>query len=215
MNHRSDLFAFTVAVTLFSVASSAFAGKGTELKPMLAKPGKATFELKAASAGKLDKPWAVAKGDWQIAEGGIVGKEKASDQHAAVLTLGEPNRDSIIRFSFKLDGATGFNLSFNHAKGHLFRIGVSDTGLALNLDKDKKDPASKVVSLGKAEGKFERGKWYTMQVEIKGTKVFVQTDNGIKLDVSHAALDVDKTGYRFVMRKESLLLSDVKVWQVE
>jgi len=32
--------------------------------------------------------------------------------HAAVLALNQPNRNSAIRFSFKLDGASAFNLSY-------------------------------------------------------------------------------------------------------
>ena len=53
-----------------------------------------------------------------------------------------------------------------------------------------------------------------MQVEVKGAKVAVQTDNGVKIKGSNPALDVDKTGYRFVMKGESLSLDDVKVWNV-
>ena len=54
-----------------------------------------------------------------------------------------------------------------------------------------------------------------MQVEIKGAKVMVQADNGAKMEFSNPAIDTEKTGYRFVSRKESVLLSDVKVWNVD
>jgi hypothetical protein len=190
-----------------------FAGKGTELKPILATPAKSTAEESFAGT-TLAKTWNVAKGDWQVSNGTLVGKEKKEDNHAAVLALGVPNHDSIIRFSFKLDGASALSLSYNHAKGHLFRINVSPTGVAVATDKDKKDEASKAVPIGKADAKFEPGQWYTMQVEVKGQKVAVQTDNGVKIEGSNPALDVDKTGYRFVTRGESLVLADVKAWEV-
>ena len=121
----------------------------------------------------------------------------------------------MIRFSFKRDGVTGFNLSFNHAKGHLFRILINDDGLAINKDKDKNDLASKPQLLGRAEGKFPDGQWHTIQVEIVGDRVAVQADNGAKLEVKNAALEVEKTGYRFVMRGSTLLLDDVNVWEVQ
>jgi hypothetical protein len=35
----------------------------------------------------------------------------------------------------------------------------------------------------------------------------------VKLDASNPGIDVDKTGYRFVMRGASLLLDDVKAWE--
>lgn len=210
MNHRP------LSILTILVFSSTFclAEKNVDLKPSHARAGKPLLDEPFAGAA-LGKAWTVNKGDWQVRDGAVVGKEKASDQHAAVLTLGQPNRDSILRFSFKLDGAKGFNVSWNHAKGHLFRIGIAEDGLTLTKDKDKKDPASKVVSLGKAAGKFEAGQWHTLLVEIVGTKVFVRADNGTKLEGGHAELDVDKTGYRFVTRGESVRIADVKIWPVE
>ena len=95
------------------------------------------------------------------------------------------------------------------------RVGIAEDGLTLSKDKDKKDPASKAVQLGKASGKFETGKWHTLQLETKGGKVLVQADNGAKVEGSHAELDVDKTGYRFVLKGESVRITDVKVWLAE
>ena len=65
-----------------------------------------------------------------------------------------------------------------------------------------------------AEAKFETGQWYTMQVEVKSQKVAVQTDNGVKIEGTNPSLDVDKTEYRFVANGESLVLADVKAWEV-
>lgn len=210
MNH---ILLPTLALLTVS-ASLCLAEKNADLKPLHARAGKLLVD-ETFAAPALGKAWTANKGDWQVRDGALVGKEKASDEHAAVLTLGQPNRDSILRFSFRLDGAKGFNVSWNHAKGHLFRIGIAEDGLTLNKDKDKKDPASKAVALGKAAGKFEAGKWHTVLVEIQGAKVFVRADNGAKLEGSHPELDVDKTGYRFVTRGESVRIADVKVWQVE
>lgn len=207
----------TIVIALLSFLLSGtvvYAEKGTDLQPTLASPGSVTLD-ESFSGAELGKNWVANKGAWQIKDGALVGREKKEDMHAAVLTLQQPNRNSIIRFSFQLDGATGFNLSFNHAKDHLFRVAVSDTGLTLTKDADKKDPDSKPKALAKASGKFDSGQWHTLLVEIEGDKVSVQSDNGAKLDVREPTLDVEKTGYRFVMRGESLLLDDIKVWNVE
>jgi hypothetical protein len=202
---------------LFSLAlsvTSSHAGKATDLKPILAQPGAVLVE-EGFDAPQLGKRWAANKGDWQPKDGTLFGKEKKSDAHPAVLTLGQTNRNSLIRFSFRLDAAKSFNLSYNHAKGHLFRVVVTPTGLTVNKDKDKKNPASKGAVLGKADAKFEPGQWYTMLVEVQGDKVSVQTDNGVKLQAGHPELDVDKPGYRFVTAGESLVLDDVKVWRAQ
>ncbi|MEN9573371.1 MAG: hypothetical protein RL514_1226 [Verrucomicrobiota bacterium] len=206
---------FLAALTVFATSTSlCLAEQAADLKPLLNQPGKLVVDEKFAG-GALPSSWGGVQGDWQVRDGAVVGKEKASDEHPAVLFLNQPHRDAIVRFSFKLDGAKSFNLSLNHPKGHLFRVTVAEDGLSLSKDKDKKDPKSKVVQLGKASGKFEAGKWHTLLLETKGGKVSVQADNGAKVEGSHPELEVDKTGYRFVMRGESLRLSDVKVWQAE
>ena len=200
------------ALALTLPATLCLAGKGADLQTTLAKPGKLLVEDNFAGSA-LSKVWTTPKGDWQPQNGTLVGKEKASDNHPAVLLLGQPNRHSILRFSFKLDGAKAFAVSLNHAKGHLFRIQVEQDGLVLLKDKDKKNPASKSGELARAPGKFAPGEWHTMLVEIKGDKVAVQTDNGVKMTGGHPELDVEKTGYRFVTRGEALSLGDLKVWE--
>lgn len=205
---------FLLATALLLTASSAYAERNAPLKPVLAQPGKVVFEDSFAAAA-LGKPWSVAKGEWTTKDGVLTGKEKASDKHAAVLMLAKPNKDSIIQFSFKLDGAKGFDLSFNSSRGHLFRVTAGTDGIALNKDKDKKDKDSKADMLGKAGLKIEPGKWITMLVEVKGDKVSVQTDNGAKIQGGATGLAVEKTGYRFVARGESVSIADLKVWEAK
>jgi hypothetical protein len=216
------VIAVTIALVFGFVATAARAEKDADLKLLISKVNKSAavaekFESpKMPKEGtKLPKNWVANKGEFQYRDGSLAGWEKKEDKHAAVLTLQKPFKNSVIRFSFKRDGVTGFNLSFNHAKGHLFRILINDDGLAINKDKDKNDPASKPQLLGRTEGKFPDGQWQTIQVEIVGDRVAVQADNGAKLEVKNPALDVEKTGYRFVMRGSTLLLDDVNVWEVQ
>jgi 3-keto-disaccharide hydrolase len=208
---QRQLIAVSFACGLLGSAGMCLADKDATLTPALAQPGKLMVE-DSFDGPALAKKWKVNKGTWEIADGVVVASEKASDNHAAVLTLAQPNHDSVIRFSFRLDGAKGLHLSFNHAKGHLFRVIVTEKAVTITTDKDKNDPASKAVKLASAPTAFEQGKWYTMLVELKGNSVQVQTDAGLKLKGSDPSLDVDKTGYRFVMRGATLKLDDVKVW---
>lgn len=191
----------------------AHAEKNAALKPVLAKPGKVMAEDAFASA-EPGKTWSVAKGDWSVKDGALAGAFKESDHHPAVLMLGVPNRNSIIQFAFRFEGGKGFALSYNSAKGHLFRISVNGEGLTVMKDRDKKDKKSKTLSLAEAAGKIAPGEWHTMLVEVKGTKVSVQTDTGLTATVENSELDVDKTGYRFVTAG-SVTLDEVKVWQAE
>jgi|SRR5712691_8256108 len=213
MTHTKMKIETLCAISLAFIAAVGYSATGVELKPVLTTPGKLVFG-DDFSSGSLAKPWTVAKGDWQVKDGVVSGKEKQEDKHNAVLALAQPNRNSVIQVSFRLDGAKMFHLSYNHAKGHLFRVIVVPGGLSINKDKDAKDPNSKGAVLARSDTKFEPGKWYTLMVEVQGGSVNVQTDNGVKLAASDRELDRDKINYRFVTAGESLSLSGVKIWQV-
>lgn len=202
-----------ICIFLLTVSSSVcLADKNTDISPTVAKPGKVMLS-DSFDGETLGNKWAAAKGEWKIKDGAIVAKELKSDEHAAVLTCKVKNRDSIVRFSFKLDGSTkGFNFSLNHAKGHLFRVIVAPTGLTVRTDKDKKDKTIKSELIAQAKAKFEQDKWYTLQVEMVGDRVVAITDNGLKVSGQHPRLDTDKPNYRFVMRGETLSIDDLKIW---
>ena len=208
MHHLTRILLATVVLSSF-----AFGEKSTAIAPVLAKPGTSTVD-ESFSGSELGKQWTIAKGTWEVKGGTLVGSEKKEDNHPAVLMLGQKNHDSIIRFSFKLDGTDGLSLSFNHAAGHLFRVNIAKDGVTILKDADKKNPAIKQQQLGKAEAKFEQGRWYTMLVEVQGAKVSVQTDNGVKFSGENEALNVDKIGYRFVVKGATLTLADVKAWEL-
>ena len=207
---RSISLAFTVSVCSLSTA---LAEKNVAIETKIASLGSAVVE--DSFDAPLAKTAVAAKGQWKVVDGVLLGKELAADKHAAVLNYQKKNRNSVVRFSFKLDGKTkGFNFSLNHAGGHLFRVVVAPTKMTLNLDKDKKDPESKAQVLATAKGEFEQGKWHTMQIEMLGDRVVAQTDGGLIVEGSHAKLDTDKPNYRFVMRGDSLAIDDLHVWDV-
>jgi hypothetical protein len=193
----------------FPVALSR-AEKTAALKPVLMKPEKVALE-EAFSGDKLPANWLAVKGTWQVSDGVLTGQEKKEDMHAAVLNCAVPNRDSAIQFSFKLEGADALHLSLNHANGHLFRVIVTPTGVTINKDKDKKNPASKPEALARAKAEFAPGTWHTMLVEIQGEQVSVQTDGGLSLKASHASLATDKPNYRFIVQGASVQLDDVRI----
>lgn len=202
----------SLVIFLLGTASALHAAKDADLAPVLAKPGKL---LKADSFADtaLNADWGVAKGEWLVKDGILIAKEKPEDKHAGVCALSLPNRNSIIRFSYRLTGAKALTLSFNHAKGHLFRVSLGAESITLSKDKDKSDASAKPLQLAKVEAPKNGAEWTTIQVEMLGKKVAVTTDSGLKLEGEDAALDVDKTGYRFVISGESAELDGVKIWE--
>ena len=205
---------FVAAVLMCLVPSPSFAGKNASIEPKLTKIGSPV--VNESFDGKLGNEFRGVKGEWKIIDGVLVAREIAADKHAAVMNFQKKNRNSVVRFSFKLDDeTTGFHFSLNHKGGHLFRAIIAANKLTISLDKNKKDPKSKAVALASAKGSFAQGKWYTMQVEMVGDRVLVQTDNGISAEAKHEKLNTDKPNYRFVMRSKTLVLDDLYVWEVK
>lgn len=205
-----------VTICLLVISSSVcLADKNTDISPTMAKPGKVLLNDNFDKA-ELGNVWAAAKGEWKVKDGTIVAKELKSDKHAAVLTCKLKNHDSIVRFSFKLDGSTkGFNFSLNHAKGHLFRVVIAPTGMTVRTDKDKKDTSIKSELIAQAKASFEQGKWYTLQVEMVGDRVVAIADNGLKVSGRHPRLDTGKPNYRFVMKGDTLSIDDLTIWSAD
>ncbi len=207
---RTALLSATVVTLL---APTAFAEKNATMNLLLGKSSSPTvienFDNEVPQIAKA------AKGKWEVVDGILTGKELASDKHAAVLSYNKQNHNSVVRFSFKVDGDTkGFNFSLNHKGGHLCRVVVAPTKMTINLDKDKKDPQSKAKILATAKGDFSGSEWHTMQVEFVGDTIAAQVDNGAVAKASHEKLDTNKPGYRWVMRGDSLSIDDLHIWEL-
>jgi hypothetical protein len=184
---------------LFTVLILTFASTLRATDPAL----KADFTSDALPEG-----WKGLKGDWKVVDGALVGSELASDKHAAVFSIHDPHLNSTLKMKVRLDGAKGFHLSYNHAKGHLFRLAITASLAALTMDKDKKDPASKVESLSKKPVSLEPGEWVEISCAVEGTKVRV-TVGDVVLEGTHPNLAKEKTGYRFVVQGQSVAFDDV------
>lgn len=187
--------------TKFALAASLFLA----LHPLAAADpaSKADF-----STVTLPESWKGLKGDWKVVDGALRGAELESDKHAAVFTIPDPHRDSTISFRFRLDGAKGFHLSYNHAKGHLFRVAVAGDTVTLTMDKDKKVPDSKAELLGKETLTLKPGEWVAMTCSVTGDTVKV-TCGPVVLSGTHPDLAKEKTGYRFVVQGASVGFDDV------
>ena len=167
------------------------------------------------SGDTLGKDWTGVKGRWEVKSGAIVGAELEADHHAGVLNLQKPNHNLVLQFDFVLQGAKGFSLSFNHSKGHLWRVTINEAGAQLRKDLDKKDPNSKTILMGDAKTALEKGKKHTLTAEVVGEKIAVRIGDSISLEGSHAEFDTDKPNIRFVVQGESVVIDNVTVWEAQ
>ncbi|MDF1656556.1 MAG: hypothetical protein P1U58_03020 [Verrucomicrobiales bacterium] len=185
-------------ITIFIVAFSAFVFSVQGEEP----------KVEDFSSGQIPQAWKGMKGAWAISDGAMSGKELAADNHGAVFMIPDPHTDSSFSCRFQVNGAKGFGLSYNHEKGHLFRVRINAAGVQLSLDKDKKDPTSKPISFGKVDVEIEPGEWYDLTCTVKGDTVTVECA-GEELSGTHEKLKMGKTGYRFTVAGESVLVDDI------
>jgi hypothetical protein len=160
------------------------------------------------STSTLPEGWTSMKGEWKVVDGALVGSELAADKHAAVFSIPDPHVNSTLRFRVRVDGGKGFHLSYNHTKGHLFRIRYAEGVATLVTDKDKKNPASKAVELAEATVAAKPGEWIEVTCEVQGNRVKA-TVGGSTLEGTHDSLTKEKTGYRFVVQGASVSFDDV------
>ncbi|MCB1202845.1 MAG: hypothetical protein KDN18_01190 [Verrucomicrobiae bacterium] len=160
------------------------------------------------SKAALPEGWKAVKGEWKVVEGALSGAELASDQHAAVFNIPDPHLNSSFRAKVRFDGAKGFHLSYNHAKGHLFRVTVGNGVATLSMDKDKKDPASKAEMLAKKEFSAASGEWVELSCSVEGNQVRVKLGD-LVLEGTHPGLAKEKTGYRLVVQGETMAFDDI------
>lgn len=168
-----------------------------------------------SDTGALKAPWTMPKGKWEAKDGALWGSEIKADKHAAVLHYNKKNHNLIVQFDYEMKGAQFLHLSFNHAKGHLWRLMITDKEIRLQKDKDKKDPNSKAEVVAKAGFTSKPGQRHTVVVEIVGPQIVARVDDKITLKTSHAAFDTEKPNIRFIVRGESVLIDNVKAWEAE
>jgi len=168
-----------------------------------------------STAGPLKAPWTMPKGKWEAKDGVLMGSEIEADKHAAVLNYNKKNHNLIVQFDYELKGAQFLHLSFNHAKGHLWRLMITDKEIRLQKDKDKKDPASKVEVAAKASFASNPGERHTVTVEIVGEQIVARVGDKTTLKAANPAFNTEKPNIRFIVRGESVLIDNVKAWQAE
>lgn len=168
-----------------------------------------------SAAGPLKAPWTMPKGKWEAKDGVLVGAEIKADKHAAVLHYDKKIHNLIVQFDYELKGAQFLHLSFNHAKGHLWRLMITDKEIRLQKDKNKKDPTSKAEVAAKANFSSKPGERHTVTVEIVGEQIVARVGDNITLKAANPAFDTEKPNIRFIVRGDSALIDNVKAWQAE
>jgi hypothetical protein len=185
------------------------AAEPAEVKPLLSERGKQLFSDDLTQSP--GKEWRIAKGQWEIKDGALFAAEKASDKHNAVLAHNVAFHNAVIQCGVKLDGAKQFSVSINDATGHVCRVTLTPTTLAVKRDDHDKD--GKGATLETVPLTLKPGTWHTLLLEMNGKEILAALDGQHVAFGSHDGIDVDKTSVRLVVGGESVSLKDLRMWE--
>lgn len=201
MTMRPFSILLCLSAPLFCLASTSIVESGDRL-----------FSDAFAGASIDTGRWACAKGDWAVAQGAVNGNELESDQHAAVMRADVPFTDAVIRFRFKLEGCTAVSLSINEEKGHHSRLQIAPDGFSLVKDRDKKDPRSLQVPLGRCNVPILSCTWHTLVVEYSGPHLLACLDGRHVAIGTLDSIATPKANFGFTVVGRSAVFDDVEVF---
>jgi hypothetical protein len=169
----------------------------------------------------------ISYGDWALQkDGSLIAVNVPEHGHGPVMTFNAPIRDIIIECEFKLPKEEGPDRHFRifldnpDYRGHNIQstANVSSTfrptGLTLqHLEKDKEGKTVRDVEFGLKPLMLEGDTWYKMTLEIVGSHVRTVV-NGITLEGTHPALDVEKSKIGLNPGKAGGALRNFRAWAV-
>ncbi|MGE4489166.1 MAG: hypothetical protein AB7E95_06460 [Kiritimatiellales bacterium] len=158
--------------------------------------------------------WAAVKGTWKIDAETVQGTEVADDHHAAVIRTAVPFDDAVIHFRFKLESCRAISISINEQQGHHSRVLITPNGFSLQKDRNKKDPRSLSIPLGRCNTRFQPGIWYRMTVEYSGNTMLAWIDDRRFAIGTQAGLHTPKANIGFTVSGGSASFDDFSVSKV-
>lgn len=199
--------------TLFaSVVALASAAEPTAPTTMMLTTGKVLLDEPLAKP--FGGEWKVAKGKWEIADGGMRGAERKDDMHGAVARRNLDMKDVVIAFSFKLDGTKAISLSLNATKGHVCRVRITPKALVVQKDdQDGKKGDDKAAVLDTVAVDIKPGVWHTLVVELRGPDILATLDGQHTAYGTHEAIAKQKANLGLTVAGETASFKELKVWE--
>lgn len=160
------------------------------------------------------KDWHKGQGEWKLEDGQLRGAEVPADKHHAYASRKVAEKNVVIQFTFKLDGA-GWLGGFFDGKEHVAALSLGAEAFRIRRMSGI-GPTSKSTEIDSAKLKLNDGAWHTVVWEIHGEEMVATVDDsamvlaragGLSMERLHLELNTAGGG--------SALFKDVKVWKAE
>ncbi len=228
--HRASLLCLG-----FVFAAATFTAAEVPSQP-LGKKGAPVFTDDFARP-ELGKAWRVAFPTFAPADG-VLAADQTNPKHGAVASVKVGQKDMIIEFKFRLEGATSIaavcddhGYKDSHG-GHICRVSMTPSAMYLGDDKERlstamekmrDDPQRKEeyrkLSAPRQQSiqtKFEAGRWYQVTMEIVGDEMRVTLDGKpVGYLKSSGLAHPTKSDLHFTVNGGKASFDDLGIWAVE
>jgi len=180
------------------------------VETVMTKPGKLLFE---SSFAEIDGEWHIPHGDWQPGEEGMVAKELAEDDHAAVFKRGLPLEDVIIEYELRLAEATkNTSFSIDDDKDHLCRVMITPDGFQARKDDNDHEGPDEAKPFNRVNLEMDPDDWYTVHIELRGEEMLASIDDEISLG-RDPIIERTKARWGFTVAGGPVHLRNLTIWE--
>ena len=181
------------------------------LPPLLADPT-AVFKAEAFTEGEDRDTWHFL--EWWEARGGVLVRNDLPGENKRIFIKKPEYKDVAIRFDFQFRGAEEIRLVAGGGGHYNFGVHIRRNRFRVKTPGDKSVPYFPAI-LGECPFQFEKGKWYTMQVEVAGEEILARLDAKHFVVGKHPMLNRKREYFAFQVDQSGAAFDNVGIWHAE
>jgi len=191
-------------------AYSIFAAE-IKLSPLLAEPN-VIFKNETFPEGKNNDTWHFL--EWWEARDGVLLRNDLPGKNKRIFIKKPEYKDVAIRFDFQFRRAEEIRLVTGGGGRYNFGVHIRRNRFRVKTADDKSVPYFPTI-LGECPFNFEKGKWYTMQVEVMGEEILARLDAKHFVVGKHPMLNRKREYFAFQVDQSGAAFDNVGIWHAK
>ena len=182
-----------------------------KLRPLLAAPNSA-FKIETFPKYKDNDTWHFL--EWWESRDGILVRNDLPGDNKRIFIKKPEYKDVVIRFDFQFRGAEEIRLVTGGGGHYNFGVHIRSNRFRVKTASDKSVPFYSTI-LGECPFQFEKGKWYTLQVEVEGDEILARLDSKHFVMGKHPMLDRKRAYFAFQVDQPGAVFDNVGIWHAK
>jgi len=152
--------------------------------------------------------------EWWEARGGVLVRNDLPGENKRIFIKKPKYKDVAIRFDFQFRGAEEIRLVAGGGGHYNFGVHIRRNRFRVKTPGDKSVPYFPAI-LGECPFQFEKGKWYTMQVEVAGEEILARLDAKHFVVGKHPMLNRKREYFAFQVDQSGAAFDNIGIWHAE